>query len=54
MWAYDFMQHALYSGLIIATVCGIVSVFVVLGVLQSQGFRLLGFQGCRVLRASNY
>ena len=30
MWAYDFMQHALYSGLIIATVCGIVSVFVVL------------------------
>ena len=30
MWAYDFMQHALISGLIIATVCGVVSVFVVL------------------------
>jgi zinc/manganese transport system permease protein len=30
MWAYDFMQHALYSGLIIATVCGVISVFVVL------------------------
>ncbi len=30
MWAYDFMQHALYSGLIIATVCGVVSVLVVL------------------------
>ncbi len=30
MWGYDFMQHALYAGLIIATVCGIVSVFVVL------------------------
>lgn len=30
MWAYDFMQNALLSGLIIATICGIVSVFVVL------------------------
>ncbi len=30
MWAYDFMRHALYAGLIIATVCGVVSVFVVL------------------------
>jgi zinc/manganese transport system permease protein len=30
MWVYDFMQHALYAGLIIATVCGVVSVFVVL------------------------
>ena len=30
MWAYDFMQKALISGLIVATICGIVSVFVVL------------------------
>lgn len=30
MWAYNFMQHALWSGLIIATTCGIISVFVVL------------------------
>lgn len=30
MWAYSFMQHALLSGLIIATICGIISVFVVL------------------------
>ncbi|MBP9742537.1 MAG: metal ABC transporter permease [Burkholderiales bacterium] len=30
MWAYSFMQHALWSGLIIATVCGIMSVFIVL------------------------
>lgn len=30
MWAYNFMQHALISGLIIATVCGVISVFVVL------------------------
>ncbi len=30
MWAYDFMRHALFAGLIIATVCGVVSVFVVL------------------------
>lgn len=30
MWAYDFMQHALIAGLIVATICGIVSVFVVL------------------------
>lgn len=30
MWAYDFMQNAMLSGLIVATICGIVSVFVVL------------------------
>ncbi len=30
MWAYEFMQNALLSGLIVATICGIVSVFVVL------------------------
>lgn len=30
MWAYDFMQNALFAGLIVATICAIVSVFVVL------------------------
>ena len=30
MWAYEFMQNALLAGLIVATICGIVSVFVVL------------------------
>ncbi|MCC2625572.1 MAG: transporter permease [Burkholderiales bacterium] len=30
MWAYDFMQNAILSGIIVATICGIVSVFVVL------------------------
>jgi len=30
MWAYDFMQHALIAGLIVATICGVVSVFVIL------------------------
>lgn len=30
MWAYSFMQHALLAGLIVATICGLVSVFVVL------------------------
>lgn len=30
MWAYDFMQHAGLAGAIVATICGIVSVFVVL------------------------
>ena len=30
MWAYSFMQNALIAGLMVATVCGIVSVFVVL------------------------
>lgn len=30
MWAYDFMQNALIGGVLIAIVCGIVSVFVIL------------------------
>ncbi len=30
MWAYSFMQNALCSGVIVATICGIVSVFVIL------------------------
>ena len=30
MWAYSFMQNALAAGLITATVCGIISVFVIL------------------------
>lgn len=30
MWGYSFMQNALHAGLITATICGIVSVFVVL------------------------
>ena len=30
MWAYSFMQNAVMAGLIIATLCGMVSVFVVL------------------------
>ena len=30
MWAYEFMRHAFIAGLIIACVCGVVSVFVVL------------------------
>lgn len=30
MWAYDFMRNAVLSGLIVATVCGLVSVFVIL------------------------
>jgi zinc/manganese transport system permease protein len=30
MWAYDFMRHAFWSGIIIANVCAIISVFVVL------------------------
>lgn len=30
MWAYDFMNNALIAGVIIATVCGVMSVFVVL------------------------
>jgi zinc/manganese transport system permease protein len=30
MWAYDFMQNAIFSGIIVATICGIISVFVVL------------------------
>lgn len=30
MWAYSFMQNALVAGLITATVCGIISVFVIL------------------------
>ncbi len=30
MWAYSFMQNALIAGLIIATVCGIISVLVIL------------------------
>ena len=30
MWAYNFMQNALFSGLIVATICGFMSVFVVL------------------------
>ncbi|MCE3268437.1 MAG: transporter permease [Burkholderiales bacterium] len=30
MWAYDFMQNAVLAGIIVATICGIVSVFVVI------------------------
>lgn len=30
MWGYDFMQHALIAGLIVSTICAVVSVFVVL------------------------
>lgn len=30
MWEYSFMQNALMSGLIVATICGIISVFVIL------------------------
>lgn len=30
MWAYDFMQNALLSGLIVATISAIISVFVIL------------------------
>ncbi|MEN9946268.1 MAG: hypothetical protein RLZZ293_654 [Pseudomonadota bacterium] len=30
MWAYDFMRNALMSGLIIASICAIVSVFIIL------------------------
>ena len=30
MWAYSFMWHALLAGLISATVCGVISVFVVI------------------------
>ena len=30
MWGYEFMQNALIAGMIVATVCGIVSVFVIL------------------------
>jgi len=30
MWEYDFMQNAILSGIIVSTICGIVSVFVVL------------------------
>jgi len=30
MWAYSFMQNALIAGLIVSTVCGVVSVFVIL------------------------
>lgn len=29
MWAYEFMRHALIAGIIVATICGIVSIFVV-------------------------
>ena len=28
MWAYSFMQNALMAGMITATICGLVSVFV--------------------------
>lgn len=35
MWAYSFMQNALFGGIIVATVCGIVSVFVI---LRRMGF----------------
>lgn len=30
MWAYDFMQKALFGGIIVSTVCGIISVFIIL------------------------
>lgn len=30
MWAFSFMQNAMLAGLIVATVCGMVSVFVIL------------------------
>ncbi len=30
MWAYNFMQHALISGILVSTICGIVSVLVVI------------------------
>lgn len=30
MWAYSFMQNALFGGITVATVCGIVSVFIIL------------------------
>lgn len=30
MWAYSFMQNAIIGGIIIATVCGLISVFVIL------------------------
>ncbi|MCC2644362.1 MAG: transporter permease [Burkholderiales bacterium] len=30
MWAYDFMQNAVLAGIIVATICGVVSVFVVI------------------------
>lgn len=30
MWGYDFMRHAIIAGLVIATICSIISVFVVL------------------------
>mgnify|MGYP006381841855 CR=1 FL=1 len=30
MWAYSFMRSALLAGLMVAVVCGVVSVFVIL------------------------
>ncbi|MDQ5920369.1 MAG: zinc/manganese transport system permease protein [Pseudomonadota bacterium] len=35
MWVYSFMQNALFGGIIVATVCGIVSVFII---LRRMGF----------------
>lgn len=35
MWAYSFMQNALFAGVIISTVCAIVSVFVI---MRRMGF----------------
>lgn len=58
MWAYDFMQHALIAGMIVASISAIISVFVVLrrmvfathalGHMSITGFALasiLGFSG---------
>lgn len=58
MWAYDFMQNALFAGIIVASISAIVSVFIVLrrmvfathalGHMSITGFALasiLGFPG---------
>jgi zinc/manganese transport system permease protein len=58
MWAYDFMQHALIAGVIVASISAIISVFIVLrrmvfathalGHMSITGFALaaiLGFSG---------
>lgn len=58
MWAYDFMQHALIAGMIVASISAIISVFIVLrrmvfathalGHMSITGFALaaiLGYSG---------
>lgn len=58
MWAYSFMQNALMAGMITATICGLVSVFVLIrrtafaahalshtSITGASGAILLGFSG---------